>query len=208
MLGHTLFAPLKALAAALACAVLAAPTLAQTPVSEPANDVTAQYRNGDAAFRLGHMKAAFSIFETRCAEGSAHDCYRAGDMHRQALGTEQDYDLAAAAYESACELGHGEGCRAVANMLFEGRGLDKDYPAARALYASGCEHDDAASCAVLGNMMYVGMGGSRDRIEGADHMRRACLQEVDYACEQVRRYGLSNQGERSNTLRRGWWTGN
>lgn len=199
---------LKGLAAALACATLAAPALTQTPESEPATDVMTQYRNGDAAFRLGHMKAAFTIYETRCAEGSAYDCHRAGDMHRRALGTEQDYDLAAAAYESACELGHGEGCRAVANMHFEGRGLDKDYPAARALYATGCELNDAASCAVLGNMMYVGMGGPRERIEGADHMRRACLQEVEYACEQVRRYGLSNQGERSNTLRRGWWTGN
>ncbi|MEM1150385.1 MAG: tetratricopeptide repeat protein [Pseudomonadota bacterium] len=204
----TFTALFRRLSAALAVMVLGIPAVAETPAGEAATDVTTQYRNGDAAFRLGHMTAAFTLFEIRCAEGSAYDCYRQGDMYRRALGTEQDYDLAAAAYDRACELGYGEACRAIANMYFEGRGLALDYPAARTLYASGCDLNDAASCAVLGNMMYAGMGGPRERIEGADHMRRACLQDVAYACEQVRRYGLSNQGERSNTLRRGWWSGN
>ncbi|MEO0816652.1 MAG: tetratricopeptide repeat protein [Pseudomonadota bacterium] len=202
MIKRSISTALRCLTAGLVFASISAPALPQE------SDVASQYRNGDVAFRLGHMNAAFDIYSARCDEGSAYDCYRAGDMYRRAMGTEQDYDAAGDAYERSCELGHGDACLALANMHFNGQGLEQDYPRARELYEAGCDLNDASSCAVLGNMKYVGMGGPRDRIEGAELMRRSCLQEVVYACNQVRRYGLSNNGERSNTLRRGWWTGN
>ncbi|MEO0784537.1 MAG: tetratricopeptide repeat protein [Pseudomonadota bacterium] len=202
MLKQRLFAAFKSLCAIGAMFVLAAPALAQEP------DITTQYRNGDAAFRLGHVNAALQLYTIACEGGSAYDCYREGDMHRQGIATQQSYDAAEASYSRACELDYADACHMLANLRFNGRGLDQDHTVARTLYARGCDLDSAASCAVLGNMMYVGMGGPRERQSGADLMRRSCLQEVDYACEQVRRYGLSNQGERSNTLRRGWWLGN
>ncbi|MEM9738298.1 MAG: tetratricopeptide repeat protein [Pseudomonadota bacterium] len=197
-----LISSLKSLAGVVLAMALSMPAMAQV------SDLTTQYRNGDAAFRLGHMNAAFGIFTARCKEGSGYDCFRAGDMYRRAMGTEQDYVAAGEAYAAGCDLDYADACLALANMHFTGQGLAEDFPKARALYEDGCDLNDAVSCAVLGNMMYSGMGGGRDRIMGADLMRRSCLQEVEYACSQVRRYGLSNKGERSNTLRRGWWNGN
>ncbi|MEM1105863.1 MAG: tetratricopeptide repeat protein [Pseudomonadota bacterium] len=166
------------------------------------------YRNGDAALRLGHVRAAYDLFASGCVTGAAYDCYREGDLLRQGIGTDQDFDRAADRYARACDLSSADACLILANLYFQGRGVAEDFPTARIYYARGCDLNAAAACAVLGNMMYAGLGGARDRIAGADHLRRACLQDVDYACRQVRRYGLSNQGERSNTLRRGWWSGN
>jgi hypothetical protein len=57
-------------------------------------------------------------------------------------------------------------------------------------------------------MMYVGLGGPKERNRGAELMRQSCLAEVEYSCDQVRRYGLSNDGSRSGVLNREFWRGN
>lgn len=196
-------APLRAVL--VACTLFAAgagPSLAQDADEAP------QYRNGAAALRLGHVNAAFELFTRDCEGGSGEDCYQLGDMYRRGIATPQDFDAAGEAYQTACDLGYASGCMQLANMLFEGRTLDQDYPRARALYTEACDMNDPAACGVLGNMMYVGLGGAKDRNRGAEMMRRSCLAEVEYSCNQVRRYGLSNDGSRSGVLNREFWRGN
>lgn len=182
----------------------AGPSLAQ----ETEGPDISQYRNGDAAMRLGHPNAAFRIFARDCEAGGGEECYRLGDLHRRGIGTQQDFDAAEVAYQKACDLGVADSCMQLANMLFEGISLEQDYPRARALYTEACDANQEAACGVLGNMMYVGLGGAKERNRGAELMRRSCLAEVEYSCDQVRRYGLSNDGSRSGVLDREFWRGN
>jgi len=90
----------------------------------------------------------------------------------------------------ACTAGLVDGCSLAASIHFAGRKTgEPDYDSARAFYARGCELDDPRSCAGLGNMQYMGFGGPRERRDGIANLRRACDQEFDYACEQLRSYG-------------------
>ena len=193
---------------AVALCAAAFPALAQdeTTGSAIVQDAPREvgYRNGDAARRFQNYDEAIRLYREECDADEATSCTSLGDMHRRGLGTTQDYKLADELYEEACTKGDTVGCRSLANMLFEGRGLTQDYSRARSLYDRACEQDDPTGCAVLGNMMYAGLGGSRQREEGAQLMREACAAEVEYACNQVQRYGI----DRGNARFYNPWGGN
>ena len=193
---------------AVALCVTALPSAAQgdsaAPAIAPEGTQLVSYRNGDAARRFQNYDEAIRLYREECDADEATSCTSLGDMHRRGLGTNQDYQLADELYEEACTKGDTVGCRSLANLLFEGRGLAQDYTRARSLYDRACEQDDPTGCAVLGNMMYAGLGGSRQREEGAQLMREACAAEVEYACNQVQRYGI----DRGNARFYNPWGGN
>lgn len=197
----TLFC-LAALCAAASPALAQDETAAFAIVQDAPREVN--YRNGDAARRFQNYEEAIRLYREECDGDEATSCTSLGDMHRRGLGTDQDYQLADDLYEEACTKGDTVGCLSLANLLFEGRGLAKDYTRARILYDRACEQDDPTGCAVLGNMMYAGLGGSQQREEGAQLMREACAAEVEYACNQVQRYGI----DRGNARFYNPWGGN
>lgn len=183
---HSARRPLALAAGLVAIGLTALPSLAQETREVP-------YASGESALRLGAVEVAHDMFQTECAAGEATSCRHLGDLYRTGNGVTQDYRIADRHYQRSCDLGETAACRQLANLLFEGRGLDEDHSRARALYATGCERGDETACAVLGNMKYVGLGGPRERVEGAEMMRRACRADVPYACDQVQRYGIAQR---------------
>lgn len=189
------------LRAALALAALLALSIPATAQSGASAELDlSTYRNGDSALRLGHVNAAFQLFQLSCEAGDAGDCRQLGEMHRKGWATDQDFELAGEFYDKACTLGDDAACMQLGYMLFRGQGLEQDYARARRLYDRACDLGNTDGCAGLGNMMYIALGGPMDRMEGAALLRRACraedFDEEAYACRQVRGYGISRQEDR------------
>jgi TPR repeat protein len=175
---------LKPVGMAIMALAIAAPTaFAQVIGPEAASE-------GDAAFERGDYGEARDHFRSDCDAGEAAACARLGDLYRQGLGGLQDYQAADRAYSRACDGGEAYACHRLAYLVFQGQGLEQDYPRARRLYEKGCDLDDVSACAGFGNMLVAGFGGPKQRNRGAEILRKACLAENDYACDQLRRYGL------------------
>jgi len=178
----------SAMVVAILAVIMASPAAAQDEAT--ANAGRAAYPDGAYAFAVGDHAAAREIFGEECRSGQSQSCLRAADDWRVGRGGPQDYDEAIDYADLACTAGLVDGCSLAASIHFAGRKTgEPDYDSARAFYARGCELDDPRSCAGLGNMQYMGFGGPRERRDGIANLRRACDQEFDYACEQLRSYG-------------------
>jgi uncharacterized protein len=145
---------------------------------------------GAAALERGDYNGARTLFSEACVSGKAAACARLGDLYRKGLGGAQDYDAADGAYTKACDGGDAYACNRLAHLVFQGQGLQQDYRRARSLYGKGCDLGDVSACAGLGNMMVAGFGGPKQRVEGGELLHRACRAELEYACNQIRRYGM------------------
>ncbi|MEM0987190.1 MAG: tetratricopeptide repeat protein [Pseudomonadota bacterium] len=148
------------------------------------------YPDGAYAFALGDFEASRALFASECTSGNIKSCLRAADDYRVGRGGPQDYDEAIRFAGIACRNGDADGCTVSATIHFEGRATGTpDYEAAREAYSAACALSDPRGCAGLGNMQYIGLGGLRERFKGAENLRRACRQDFEYACEQLRGYG-------------------
>lgn len=172
--------------AALALCMAALPLAG--PLHAPAS-AQVSYQDGGMAVRFGDFVEARKLYREECDRGELESCVGLAHLWRQGRGGDQDLEKAQAMFADACEKGSADACTSGAFLHFEGRDGETDYEAARTLYQKACDLDDVSGCAGYGNMLYAGLGGPYNRVEGERLLNRACAQEYDWACEQLRKYG-------------------
>ncbi|MBX7100279.1 MAG: AgmX/PglI C-terminal domain-containing protein [Myxococcaceae bacterium] len=84
---------------------------------------------------------------SRCAQGDAADCVRAGLASAVGQGVPRDEALAMRLFERACRLGGEAGCLRWAQLAEWGRGSPPDLPLAQSLYEARCRAGSGEACA-------------------------------------------------------------
>lgn len=131
-----------------------------------------------------------SGLEDQCHKGDANSCFELAHRFRTGVGAEQNMRLAFQFYSMSCDQNNASGCSGLGYLYSVGRGVTKDLQASLESFLKACELSEISGCAGAGNILIGGVLDNRDRQKGIKLLRRACLQDYDWACNRLREYEI------------------
>ena len=171
-----LFAPLRALAAAVPVAAPAAAEPVRAPAAAEGGCASAEecHRKALAPYQASQWEVAFPPSARGCELGDELLCIWTGFMLTNGKGTAPDPVRANKLFRKACAAGNREGCFRVAINLDNGRGEAKDEAKAAQLFAKACDLGHADACRNLAFDHRNGRGVAKDLPRANQLLRKAC----------------------------------
>jgi len=135
---------------------------------------------------------ALQLYSRSCELGSRKGCAglgRIGERYDRGDGVTQDRARAAEIYELACSHGDNGACLDLSKACYYGYGVPKDFEKAAALSRRVCDSGEkwleGSSCRNIGIMLLEGSGVTRNVLEAARYLLRACNAGDEIGCKNL-----------------------
>ena len=103
----------------------------------------------DAAAARSYFERATPLFQRRCDDGFAENCYGLGAAYDEGMGVRRDPFKAVEYFRKACEGDSARGCEHLAWAHYSGEGARLDRVAAKEFYQKACHLGSQAACKVV-----------------------------------------------------------
>lgn len=167
------------LATMLCCGLLAA------PVASPAQGLSANMLEAEAAVGREDYEVAARYFEAECRLDGPLGCYNLAIFAHQGKLGARDPEKAAALNRRACDLALADGCANLAVQLLDGDGVRRNVKAARSLLKRACNTNSSGGCYALALVEDGRYGGKTNPLAAQAGANKACTLGNNEACYRL-----------------------
>ncbi len=166
-------------------------------------DLEQAYKQATKLFKTGDFTASLEALLPLAEQGHVLAQYNVGVLHRDGLGTKQNYKVAIKWFKLAVDQNYANAQFNLGNMYRDGHGVEQDYETAVALYRLAAAQGHASGQYMLGALYIDGFGVSQDYDEALKWFRLSADQKSSYAqvaLGQLYRDGLGVPEDRSKAV--------